>query len=308
MIQWALCYHPEYFKYDGGKSRLLLREVLRKFASSLIKLHDDLATNKPYHYPTTGANIQLKLRWLDADFRTLSRFAYPCAEISHCYFCQRKNRPSRFKSNFVRRVARYRNWFSRDFTPLLTADGCYWYYQMGGKLSSNSPNSRQQGRTSYSHSSPNHYGASSSDYGSASRSNDRERARTLNDLGADSRPLAVPHALFAARYASDIGLTTTSPHSSGRRRRRRDRANSNETNSLPSQLFSSILSGIVVKHSWSTCQLEFLWAVNAGKLILECFRLNRIKSSISQGFYFRSKYCCFPLYLWGKNEFFKTFF
>lgn len=114
---------------------------------------------------------------------------------------------------------------------------------MGAKQSTNSPNSRQQNRTGYEHTS-SAYVATSSDPGQSSSSHDRTRARTLNDLGNGSRPLVVPHGLFAARYPSDFGLATTSPTAaSRRRRRRRERDDSNETNSLPSRFFSAFWTG-----------------------------------------------------------------
>ena len=113
---------------------------------------------------------------------------------------------------------------------------------MGAKQSTNSPNSRQQNRSGYTSSA---FVATGSDPGQSSSSHDRIRARTFNDLGNESRPLVVPHGLFAARYASEFGLSTTSPTvASARRRRRRERDESNETNSLPSQFFSAFLSGM----------------------------------------------------------------
>ena len=114
---------------------------------------------------------------------------------------------------------------------------------MGGKQSTNSPTSRRQNRTSFAHT-PSSIVAAGSDPGQPSSSHDRIRARTFNEIGNESRPLVVPHGLFAARYASDFGLSTTSPSAArARRRRRRERDESNETNSLPSQFFSAFLSG-----------------------------------------------------------------
>jgi len=113
---------------------------------------------------------------------------------------------------------------------------------MGGKQSTNSPNSRQQNRTNFVHT-PSPFVATGGDPGQSSSSHGRFRARTFNDVGSESRPLVVPHGLFAARYASDFGLSTTSPSAArARRRRRRERDEANETNSLPSQFFSAFLS------------------------------------------------------------------
>ena len=111
---------------------------------------------------------------------------------------------------------------------------------MGGKQSSNSNPSRHVDR--HGPSGPLTVGNGSSSSGSSR--NNRSRSRTLNELLADSSPLTVPHGLFAARYASEMGLSSVSPElRGGRRRRRRNRDDSGETNSLPSQLFSSLLSG-----------------------------------------------------------------
>ena len=115
---------------------------------------------------------------------------------------------------------------------------------MGAKQSTTSPNSRHQNRTGYTHTSST-FVATGSDPGQSSGSHDRIRARTFDNLGSGSRPLVVPHSLFAARYASEFGISSTSPTSTNsRRRRRRERDDSNETNSLPSQFFSAFLSGI----------------------------------------------------------------
>ncbi|XP_065064271.1 E3 ubiquitin-protein ligase ZNRF1-like [Rhopilema esculentum] len=113
---------------------------------------------------------------------------------------------------------------------------------MGGKQSTNSPNGRQQNRTSYAHTSSSPLVATGSDPGRAQGSHDRIRARTFNDINSDNRPLAVPRELFDQRYVSEFGLATASLQVNGRRRRRRERDDSNETNSLPSQLFSAFIS------------------------------------------------------------------
>ena len=115
---------------------------------------------------------------------------------------------------------------------------------MGGKQSTNSPNSRQQNRTSYAHTSSSPLVATGSDPGRAHGSHDRIRARTFNDINSDNRPLAVPRELFDQRYVSEFGLASASLQVNGRRRRRRERDDSNETNSLPSHLFSAFISGI----------------------------------------------------------------
>ena len=149
---------------------------------------------------------------------------------------------------------------------------------MGGKQSTNSPNSRQQNRTTFAHS-PSSFVAAGSDPGQSSSSHDRIRARTFNEIGSESRPLVVPHGLFAARYASDFGLSTTSPSASRqRRRRRRERDESNETNSLPSQLFSAFLSGMFL---YPTCCASLQYLLKTEKLTGD-FLYSREGSSVSR--------------------------
>ena len=117
---------------------------------------------------------------------------------------------------------------------------------MGGKLSSNANNTRQQNRGGLAHATSAQFDLEG-DEGTSSSSGrsdqTRVRARTLNDFEIDSRPVSVPHGLFAARYSGDYGFSSASPPARNRRRLRRNRDDVPETNSLPSHLFSSLLTG-----------------------------------------------------------------
>eukprot|EP00794_Sanderia_malayensis_P019171 gene19171-21092_t len=126
---------------------------------------------------------------------------------------------------------------------------------MGGKLSSNSNNTRhaEHGGLHHHH---QHRGVTLAGAGDSSSSSssggdvdrNRMRARTYNELVLPNRsPFPVPYGLATTRYASEFGLASVSPPAERGGRRSRGRRNgddSHTTNSLPSQLFSSFITGL----------------------------------------------------------------